>query len=77
MTVPCASDGTAGGRLVAGWCHARADPHRPSVRRLVLAWDDVRLAPVVLVQGPESLLAERAVDAIADLARERDPRSRR
>ncbi|MEV8176608.1 DNA polymerase III subunit delta [Cellulosimicrobium funkei] len=38
-----------------------------------LAWDDVRLAPVVLVQGPESLLAERAVDALVDLARERDP----
>ncbi|MBD8080742.1 DNA polymerase III subunit delta [Cellulosimicrobium arenosum] len=37
------------------------------------SWDDVRLAPVVLVQGPESLLAERAVDALVDLARERDP----
>lgn len=32
-----------------------------------LAWDDVLLAPVVLVQGPESLLAERAVDAIVGL----------
>lgn len=36
-------------------------------------WDDIRLAPVVLVQGPESLLAERAVDHLVDLARERDP----
>ncbi|MBD5787913.1 DNA polymerase III subunit delta [Cellulosimicrobium terreum] len=36
-------------------------------------WDDVLLAPLVLVQGPESLLAERAVDGVVDLARARDP----
>ncbi|WP_069388224.1 DNA polymerase III subunit delta, partial [Cellulosimicrobium cellulans] len=49
-------------------------PSRSSARSsAATAWDDVRLAPVVLVQGPESLLAERAVDALVDLARERDP----
>jgi len=49
-------------------------PSRSSARpAAATAWDDVRLAPVVLVQGPESLLAERAVDALVDLARERDP----
>ncbi len=31
------------------------------------------LAPVVLVRGPEALLAERAVDGVVALARERDP----
>jgi DNA polymerase III subunit delta len=49
-------------------------PTRSSARTSASAtwWDDARLAPVVLVQGPESLLAERAVDALVDLARERD-----
>ncbi len=36
-------------------------------------WDDPTLAPVVLVRGPEGLLAERAVDGVVRLARERDP----
>nr|WP_216648491.1 DNA polymerase III subunit delta [Isoptericola chiayiensis] len=31
------------------------------------------MAPVVLVRGPEDLLAERAVDGVVGLARERDP----
>ncbi|WP_344250214.1 DNA polymerase III subunit delta [Isoptericola hypogeus] len=35
-------------------------------------WDDPTLAPVVLVRGPEGLLAERAVDGVLRLARERD-----
>jgi len=43
---------------------------RPASTR---TWDDVVLAPVVLVQGPEPLLAERAVEGIVELARERDP----
>lgn len=37
-----------------------------------LAWDEVGLAPVVLVTGPEELLAERAVDRVVGLARDRD-----
>ncbi|WP_041295334.1 DNA polymerase III subunit delta [Isoptericola variabilis] len=36
-------------------------------------WDDPTLAPVVLVRGAEPLLAERAVDGVVGLARERDP----
>jgi DNA polymerase-3 subunit delta len=38
-----------------------------------LAWDEVEIAPVVLVTGPEELLAERAVERVVGLARERDP----
>lgn len=37
-----------------------------------LAWDEAELAPVVLVTGPEALLAERTVDRLIGLARERD-----
>ncbi|MDO8151059.1 DNA polymerase III subunit delta [Isoptericola sp. b408] len=36
-------------------------------------WDDPTLAPVILVRGPEDLLAERAVDGVLALAREQDP----
>lgn len=36
------------------------------------SWDQVALAPLVLVFGPESLLAERAVDRLVALAREQD-----
>lgn len=36
-------------------------------------WDDVPLAPLVLVHGPESLLAERAVESVVRKAREQDP----
>jgi DNA polymerase-3 subunit delta len=38
-----------------------------------VAWDEVALAPVVLVTGPEELLAERAVDRLIAQAREQDP----
>lgn len=38
-----------------------------------VAWDEVGLAPLVLVQGAEGLLAERAVDRVVAQARERDP----
>lgn len=58
-------------------------PAAPSARRPArggrqsapagLAWDEVGLAPVVLVTGTEDLLAERAVDRLVGLARERDP----
>ncbi|MCA5894871.1 DNA polymerase III subunit delta [Isoptericola sp. NEAU-Y5] len=36
-------------------------------------WHEPTLAPVLLVRGPEGLLAERAVDGVVRLARERDP----
>ncbi|GHG50898.1 DNA-binding protein [Flavimobilis marinus] len=42
-------------------------PSRPSV-----TWDTVELAPVVLVQGAEGLLVDRAVDRLRVLAREAD-----
>lgn len=37
-----------------------------------VGWESVRLAPLVLVQGPESLLAERAIESVVRQARERD-----
>lgn len=36
-------------------------------------WDDIELAPLVLVQGPEDLLADRAVEALTAQAVDRDP----
>lgn len=50
---------------------SRARRGAPSVP--TLAWDEVALAPVVLVRGPEAVLAERAVARVLALARERDP----
>ena len=44
---------------------------RPSSRGGGLAWHAAPLAPVVLVQGPEELLAERAVARVLEQARER------
>ncbi len=38
-----------------------------------MTWDSVEPAPVVLITGTESLLAERAVDRVVARARERDP----
>ncbi|TRW45441.1 DNA polymerase III subunit delta [Georgenia yuyongxinii] len=38
-----------------------------------LSWDQVELAPVVLVRGTEGLLADRAVDRLLDQARQADP----
>lgn len=38
-----------------------------------VAWDQVDLAPLVLVTGSEALLAERAVDRLVQQAREQDP----
>lgn len=46
-------------------------PGRPAANSR--PWDDPTLAPVVLVRGPEELLAERAVDGVVRLAREREP----
>ncbi|SDD09138.1 DNA polymerase III, delta subunit [Sanguibacter gelidistatuariae] len=38
-----------------------------------LSWEEARLAPVVLVQGSEGLLVDRAVDRLTQLARAEDP----
>ena len=38
-----------------------------------LTWDQVPLAPVVLVKGTEGLLVDRAVDRLLELARAEDP----
>ncbi|WP_454051542.1 DNA polymerase III subunit delta [Cellulomonas sp. Marseille-Q8402] len=46
---------------------------RASAAPAGVAWDEVELGPVVLVTGPEDLLAERAVDRLVAQARERDP----
>jgi DNA polymerase III subunit delta len=46
---------------------------RPKASASARPWDDPTLAPVVLVRGPEGLLAERAVDGVVGLARARDP----
>lgn len=46
---------------------------RASAAPAGVAWDEVALAPVVLVTGPEELLAERAVERLVAQARERDP----
>ena len=40
---------------------------------LGVPWTQAEPAPVVLVSGPEALLAERACDRIVTLVRERDP----
>ncbi|MCU1433110.1 MAG: holA [Actinotalea sp.] len=44
---------------------------RPSVA--MVAWDAVELAPLVLITGPEALLAERAVESLVAQARAADP----
>lgn len=44
---------------------------RPSPRQAGLAWHAAPLAPVVLVSGPEELLAERAVALVLEQAREK------
>jgi DNA polymerase-3 subunit delta len=38
-----------------------------------VTWDTVSLAPLVLISGPEDLLAERAVDRVVELAKLEDP----
>ena len=45
---------------------------RSSAAPAGVAWDEVALAPVVLITGPEELLAERAVDRLVARAREQD-----
>ena len=38
-----------------------------------LGWDSVRPAPVILITGPETLLAERATKLLRDILRTEDP----
>lgn len=38
-----------------------------------LSWDEVELAPLILLSGSETLLAERALERLVAQARERDP----
>ena len=45
----------------------------PRARTAAVPWDRAEPAPLVLVTGPEELLAERAVDRVAQLAREQAP----
>src|SRR3954447_21433105 len=44
-----------------------------STRIPIVAWDEARPAPVVLVSGPEDLLAERAIRAIREALTAADP----
>ncbi len=51
-------------------------PRRSSSRSSApagLSWEDVEPAPVVLVSGPEDVLADRAVDRLISRARATDP----
>jgi len=45
----------------------------PARRAPAVPWTDATPAPLVLVTGPEELLAERAVERVVRLAREADP----
>jgi len=69
-----------GGSVGGAW-QARAVPpatRRPTSRSAApggssLGWQDAAPAPLVLVVGPEELLAERAVDRVIEIARQQDP----
>lgn len=52
---------------------ARRTTTRPARSTPGLSWEDVTLAPVVLVSGSEGVLADRAVDRLVALARAADP----
>lgn len=49
----------------------RAAPSRAAIPQL--PWDQVRPAPIVLVSGPESVLADRAIRLLRDILRAEDP----
>lgn len=51
---------------------ARPAPARATAARTT-TWDAVEPAPLILVLGPEDLLAERAVDRVIEQARAADP----
>ena len=61
-----------GGRRAWQAVRMPAATRRPTPAGPGLAWDQVELAPLVLVTGTEALLAERAVERLVELARERD-----
>jgi DNA polymerase III subunit delta len=53
---------------------ARSAPARSSAARIPqVAWDEARPAPVVLVAGPEELLADRAIRRIREALAAADP----
>ena len=63
------------GKAQAGRGSARGTG-RPSAARVAipqLSWNDVRAAPVVLVSGTETVLADRAMRILRDRLREADP----
>lgn len=53
----------------------RAAARAPSAKTAIpqLSWDRVRPAPVVLVTGPETVLADRAIRLLRDILRAEDP----
>lgn len=51
----------------------KAAPRTPTSRILQVPWDEARPAPVVLVSGPEDLLADRAIRRIRDTLTAADP----
>lgn len=53
----------------------RAAPARAGSKTAIpqLPWDQVRPAPVVLVSGPETVLADRAIRLLRDILRAEDP----
>src|SRR3954469_11010475 len=73
-----AAGGQGGPRVGTAWesdAVASSSPRsaRSAVPARAVAPDDLRPEPVVLVVGPEDLLAERAVGAVLAAAREADP----
>lgn len=53
--------------------NAQTNRSKTAVRVPQLAWNDVRPAPVILVTGPETFLAERAIRSIRDSLKSEDP----
>jgi DNA polymerase-3 subunit delta len=51
----------------------RPDARRTAASGPQVAWDEVEPAPLVLISGPEELLAERAAERVVALVREREP----
>jgi DNA polymerase III subunit delta len=49
----------------------RAAPAKTAIPQL--PWDQVRPAPVILVSGPETVLADRAIRLLRDILRAEDP----
>lgn len=58
------------GEVVGGSWQAGVVPPKRRAATPGIAWDEVALAPIVLVRGKEDLLAERAITRLRRLARE-------